>query len=199
MLHVAGIAQRHELLVGIVISAIALCPLLFLVCLLSQWRVVACRLQHTDLVLYLHHDDHLTLRVFLADMSHECRKGLQIGLQHIVAETRGNLHLFSLGGHRPREPLRVLLEPTRRIARHRVLPRAKPKEHHVQLLTSRHVDSTVNECEVELPLYRFDELPVSWHKYRIQSQCPHPWQHFIDIFYRRRSRVAQLSAKNGII
>ena len=105
MLHIAGIAQRHKLLVGILIRAVSLCPSFFLIGLLCQWRVVACRLQHTYLILYLHHDDHLALRVFLADMPHECREGIEVCLQHIVAEARRDLHLLPVGSHRPGEPL----------------------------------------------------------------------------------------------
>ena len=126
MLHIAGIAQRHKLLVGIFVRAVTLRPTFLFICLLSQWRMVACRFQHTNLILYLHHDDHLALWVALTDMLHQCRERFQIGLQHIVAEARGNLHLLPLGSHRPWEPLRVLLEPCWRIARHRVLPRAEP-------------------------------------------------------------------------
>ena len=86
MLHIAGIAQRHKLLVGIFIRAISFCPPFFIICLFCQWRVVACRLQHTYLVLYLHHDDHLALWVALLDVAHECRECLQVGLQHVVAK-----------------------------------------------------------------------------------------------------------------
>ena len=44
MLHIAGIAQCHKLLVGILIGAVMLCPALLFICLFCQRRMVACRL-----------------------------------------------------------------------------------------------------------------------------------------------------------
>ena len=91
----------HELLVGIVVGAeyFGPCALLLDVQRLEQRLrhllaigflgkrgVVACRLQHAYLVLYLHHDDHLSLRVFRGDVLHQCGECFQVGLQHIVAE-----------------------------------------------------------------------------------------------------------------
>ena len=199
MLHVAGIVQGHELLIGIHIRAIALSPLRLPVDLLRQRRVVACRLQHTYLVLYLHHDDHLALRVTRLDMLHQRREGLQIGLQHVVAEARCYLQGLTIGGHRPRESLRVLFEPTRRITRHRVLPHAEPQEHHVQLLAPRHIDGAVDEGEVESSLLRFHQFPVGRHEHRVQSQRPHPRHHRLDVSRRCGSRVTQFSSQNGEI
>ena len=186
MLHIAGITQRHKLLVGILIRSITFRPSFFIICLLRQRRMVTCRFQHTDFVFYLHHDDHLALWVTLLDMPQERRKSFQVSLRHIVAEARGNLHLLSLGGHRPWEPLRILLKPPRCIARHRVLPCTEPEEHHLQLLPSRHVDGTVDKCEVELPLCWFHQFPIGWHEHRVQSQRPHPGHHLVDVFHRRR-------------
>ena len=73
---------------------------------------------------------------------------------------------------------------------------AKPKEHHVQMLLSRHIDGTVDERKIKLPLSRLHQFPIGWHKQRIQTQRLHSWHHLVDIFHRRRRRVAQLATED---
>ena len=96
----------------------------FLIYSVSQWGMVAGRLQHTNLVLYLYHADHVAAR--LADVLHKGTEGAVVSLEHLFRETTGNLQ--GLPGFRSgsRKTLGVLLEPQRSIARHTVLPRSEP-------------------------------------------------------------------------
>ncbi len=76
VLDILGIVQRHELLVGIGISTVALSPTLFYVHLLRQRRVVARILQHAYFVFYLHHGHCSDALVLRGQMLHEAGKGL---------------------------------------------------------------------------------------------------------------------------
>ena len=59
------------------------------------------------------------------------------------------------------------LEPGRRIARHRILPRTKPQRNNLQSLLSRHIDGTVNKCEVHPTLSWLHQFPIDRHQHRV--------------------------------
>ena len=55
-----------------------------------KWRTVASPAQVADLVLYLHHEDRLSICILFADVRHEPRERLGIGSDSLVAEGRKN-------------------------------------------------------------------------------------------------------------
>ena len=97
-------------------------------------RIVTRHLNHTNLILYLHHNDRLLLGIMIAQMLHDTTEGTLVCLQHILAERRSLLYRFAFGCMSSRESLQVTLEPLGRIATHRVLPCAKPQQYDFQFV-----------------------------------------------------------------
>ena len=186
--HVAGIVPGHEFLVGIVVGAKHLCPCAFFLAVqrfeqcwrhklsigfLSQRRVVASRFQHANLVLNLHHHNHLALWVLLSDVLHQGGESLQVGLQHVVAETGGNLQWLALRRHRSWEAFHIAFEPRWCIARHRIFPYAEPERHDFQSLLPGYINGAVYECEVPVSLHRLHQFPINGNQHRVQPQRFH--------------------------
>ena len=82
--------------------------------LFCQWRVVACRLQHTYLILYLQHRYHILSS--RSDVFHQRLKGTIVGTEHFFCEATGNLQWFAVLRAGSWKTLRVFLKPQRRIA-----------------------------------------------------------------------------------
>ena len=158
--YILGIVVGHENLVGIDVVAEDLLPSLaigietrfqpgmqrllvlfqiadkflrhtFLICLFCQRRVVAGILQHTNFVFHLNHCHHVASCP--ADMFHQCLKCLIVSLKNLLREAACYLQRLAVAGTCSWETLHVLFKPQRCIARHRVLPCAKPQEYHFQL------------------------------------------------------------------
>ena len=163
----------------------------FLIYFLCQRGVVAGILQHTYLILHLNHWHHVT--ACLADMLHQRPESLIVCLEYILREATGYLQRLALLRPRPWESFGVLLKPQGRIARHGVLPCAKPQEHHLQLQVPCLLDGAVDEGVVELTFCRLKKFPVGRYQHRVETQRLHAGHHLIDILHTRRRRVAQFA------
>ena len=168
---------------------------LLLVCGIGEGREVACRLEHADFVLHLHHDYGVLAVVGGFEVLHESAEGALVSLQHVVGEAGGYLEGLARLGEAAREALGVGLEPRRGVAAHGVFPCSEPEEHYFEVVLACLGDDAVNEGEVEFALLGFDELPVCRHEDGVEPQFVHAWHHFVDVSDAGGGGVAQFAAE----
>ena len=89
--------------------------------------VVARVAQYADFILHLHHENGVIAAVDLFDVLHESGEGAGIGLLGGGGRGTQYFHLAAVL-HDARKPVRILLDPDGRVARHAVLPRCEPEE-----------------------------------------------------------------------
>ncbi len=165
------------------------------VSLRCQWRVIACRLQHSYLILHLCHYHHLAVGVLLRHMVHQFTKRFAVGRHHLWCECRRYLQLFATRCDCTWKALRVALEPLRGVAAHGVLPCAKPQYDDLQPLLSRRVHHFVDEGEVECTLLWLKQFPIDGHQHGVQSQTTHARQYLAHVIDARRGTVAQFATQ----
>ena len=152
--------------------------------------------EHTNFVLNLHHDNRLCLAVGVGNALHQSGKGTIVGLQHFRREGTGYLQRFTRTGEASGIFLHIFFQPKGGIAAHGVFPGTKPEEYHFQIVLAGLLDSAVNQREIVLPFYRFEEVPTDGSQHGIEPQSLHAGHHVINIGHTGCGRVTQFPANN---
>src|SRR5207253_4486669 len=97
---------------------------------------------------------------------------------------------------RARKAPPVCLHPRRAVTGHAVLPRGKPQRQQSLLMTTRLLDQTVHETEVELTFRRFDQLPIDGDEQRVEIKRDDLRPHGSHVLETRRSGISQLAAED---
>ena len=204
LLHVSGIVVSLESLIDKPLVSLVdvqlvepLAPFALCKGFLGQRRMVAGTLEHSYLVLYLHHDDGMLLTVNIGDMAEQGGESLPVGIEDVSRKGRSYLQRLAGGCHSTWESPRILLQPQRRIAAHGVLPRTEPQEDDFQIVPPCQIDSLVDKREIELTLSGFRKVPLRRHEHCIESFAAHAWQNAIDIGLARCRRITQFARKHN--
>ena len=148
-------------------------------------RIVARHLNHTDLILHLHHDHRLLMSIMITQIRHHMTEGTLVGLQHILTQRRSLLNGFPLRSMGTRESLHVTLKPLWRIAAHRVFPSPKPQQHHLQLVAPCFAQDHVERPHVELPLLGLNQLPRHGNEHGVKTHLMEMRKCTLHILWRR--------------
>lgn len=175
LLHVSGIVVSLESLIDKPLVSLVdvqlvepLAPFALCKGFLGHWRMVAGTLEHSYLVLYLHHDDGMLLTINIGDMAEQGSESLPVGIEDVSRKGRSYLQRLAGGCHSTWEPPRILLQPQRCIAAHGVFPRAEPQEYDFQIVLPSHINSLVDEREIKPALSGFRKVPLRRHEHRVE-------------------------------
>ena len=126
-------------------------------------------------------------------MPHEGAEGPGIRVARSVAERAEQLDAPPALDFDPREPLLVLLDPHRRVARGAILPTGEPQENDLQMVFPGFLQEAVNKAELEFAFGGFHLRPRYAGQHAIQVARNQSWPDFLHVFHAGRGVVSHLS------
>src|SRR6185437_5802145 len=105
----------------------------------------------TDLILDLHDQHRVPLAIDISKMTHQFRERASIRISNCGTEGRKPFCIPPITGLNTRKARNICLYPSGCIARKRVLPRAEPQNHQLQIVRASPFKKAIDNTEVELP------------------------------------------------
>ena len=123
-------------------------------------------------------------------------EGAGVGVADGGAEGREAFGASAVAGEYAGEAVGVGLDPGGDIAGVGVLPRAKPEDDELEVVSACSFEEAVDCLEIEFAFFGFDGLPGDGEQYGVEMHCREPRPDGLHVVDAGRAGVVELSAED---